>query len=253
MWGLWHPAAPFSLWLQNQIWCSCCEAPVQSAHPATVITVHGNPHPSHKTGLAEGKILNRTLKNHGLTIPLLVLFISGSILHRHLPLCYAASFAHTRSDPAWRFRWHHFLPLSWYLPPIRSAGKQNKQKHPFLNGGHCFHTCRCALFDHFRCGWMLVLRFSSPMQLVLDFSLLLEVTTRTKMTVTGKHSLLQTVPKVLPIPGFYWLIYSLIPLCLSGTVSTFVYWTAPPALWRASPFFLYWVLWPMSKEWIFPK
>lgn len=70
---------------------------------------------------------------------------------------------------------------------------------------------------------MQVLRFSSPMQLVLDFSLLLEVTTHTKMTVTGKHSLLQTVPKVLPIRGFYGLIYLLIPLCLSGTVSTFVY------------------------------
>lgn len=52
------------------------------------------------------------------------------------------------------------------------------------------HKHTHGLLDHFRCGWMLVLRFSSPMQLVLDFLPLLEVTTPIKMTVTGRHSLL---------------------------------------------------------------
>lgn len=184
---------------------------------------------------------------YGLTI-LLVLFTLGSVLHRHLPLCYTASFAHTWCDPARGARWHHFLPLSKYIPPFRSTGKK-KQTHAV---GSCFYNQRCknrhALIDLFRFGWMLVLRFSSPMQLVLGFLPLLEVTTLIKTTVTGRHSLLQTVATVLLLH-----IHFLIPFCLSGTVSTCVYWTVPPALWRASPFFLYWVSWPMNKEWIFLK
>lgn len=144
---------------------------------------------------------------YGLTI-LLVLFTSGSVLHRHLPLRYTASFAHTWCDPARGTRWHHFLPLSKYIPPFRSTGKKTKQTHAV---GSCFHNQRRknrhALIDLFRCGWMLVLRFSSPMQLVLGFLPLLEVTTLIKMTVTGRHSLLKTVATVLPVHRFYIFIF----------------------------------------------
>lgn len=181
---MWNPAARFCLWLQNQIWCSCCEAA-------------------------------------GLTIPFLVLFTSGSILHRHLPLPlrYTASFAHTWSDPAWGARWHNFLPLSWYLPPFWSTGKNKtkNKKHAFMNIWHYSHTQRHThthtKTNKHMCGWMLVLRFSSPMQLVWDFLPLLEVTTPIKMTVTGKHSILWTFPKVLLIHSFdrviYWFLCAL--------------------------------------------
>lgn len=77
--------------------------------------------------------------------------------------------------------------------------------------GSYFHNQRCknrhALIVRFRCGWMLGLRFSSPMRLVLGFSLLLEVTTLIKMTATGRHSLLPTIATILPVSCFYIFIY----------------------------------------------
>lgn len=54
---------------------------------------------------------------------------------------------------------------------------------------------------------MLGLRYSSPMRLVLGFSLLLEVTTLIKMTVTGRRSLLPTVATILPVRCFSVFIY----------------------------------------------
>lgn len=120
---------------------------------------------------------------------LLVLFMSGSVFYRHLPLRHAASFAYTRCDAARGARWHHFLPLSKYISPFGSTGKK---KHAYMETS--FHNQRpknrhCLIYC-FRCGWMPELRFFSPMQLVLGFLRLLEVTTLIKMTVTGRHLLL---------------------------------------------------------------
>lgn len=151
--------------------------------------------------------------------------MSGRVLHRHLPLRHTAGFAHPWCDTTWCDRWHHFLPLSWHLPPFWSAGKIIA----CIYIRNCFHTQRCinrhTMVDCFRCGWMPVLRFSSPTQLVLDFLPLWEVTTRIRMTVTGGYSLLQTVP---------WLDFtdcftdSLLPfrdcfyLCLLNSATSFV-------------------------------
>lgn len=136
---------------------------------------------------------------------------TGSVLHRNLPLRYAASFAHTGRDPARGARWHHFLPISKCIPPFGSTGKKKKKALAYMDIGSYFRNQRCknrhALIVRFRCGWMLGLRFSSPMRLVLGFSLLLEVTTLIKMTVTGRHSLLPTVATILPVRCFYIFIY----------------------------------------------
>lgn len=75
---------------------------------------------------------------------------------------------------------------------------------------------------------MLELRFSTPMQLVLGFLPLLEVTTLIKMTVTGRHSLLRTVAIVLAVPRFYVFIDSFLPfrdcfyLCLLNSATSVV-------------------------------
>lgn len=75
---------------------------------------------------------------------------------------------------------------------------------------------------------MLVLRFSSPMQLALGFLPLLGVTTLIKMTVTGRHSLLQTVATCLYIAFTYPFFDSFLPfrdcfyLCLLNSATSVV-------------------------------
>lgn len=143
---------------------------------------------------------------YGLSL-LVALFTSGSILHRHLPLRHTASFADTWGDPARGTRWHHFLPLSKYIPPVGSPGKKRKRMRTWISDPASITSdVRHALIDFFRCGWMRVLRFSSPMQLVLGFSPLLAVTTLIKTTVTGWISLLWTVATILPIHCFHIFI-----------------------------------------------
>lgn len=190
-------------------------------------------------------LLVAALANTSASWFLLSVFLSGSLLHSHFPLRYVAGFAHTWCNAARGKGWHHFLPLSRYLSPFGSSGENIENWTLFSIHRHADTFC----FDLFRCGWMQVLRYSSPMQLDLDFLRLLEVTILIKMTVTGELTLLQHFVSVHISTACLQISFTF----HSGTVSTCVCWTAPPVLWQVLQSSLFWVSWPMNKEWISQK
>lgn len=119
------------------------------------------------------------------------LLFSGGVLHCYFSLFNVGRAAGPWTYSSWSKEWDHILPLPWSNTAHRPTGTE------LLSFAICWlkilAICdvefRFFEFENniwcFRCGWMQVVRYFTPMEFVQEYSLLWEATTNMTITATG--------------------------------------------------------------------